>query len=103
MINAQKIGLPVILVENLISIFNRYSSVEQVKLYGSRAKGTFRNGSDVDLTIIGNVNHNELLEIEGLIDDLLTPYTYDLSLFSEIENNDLLQHIERVGLPIYPA
>jgi len=103
MINAQQIGLPVSLVENLINIFNRYSSIKQVKLYGSRAKGTFRNGSDIDLTIIGNVSHNELLEIEGLIDDLLTPYTYDLSLFSEIENNDLLQHIERVGLLIYPA
>lgn len=103
MIDAQKIGLPVSLVENLISIFNRYSSVKQVKLYGSRAKGTFRKGSDIDLTIIGNVSHNELLEIEGLIDNLLTPYTYDLSLFSELENNDLLQHIERVGLVIYPA
>lgn len=72
--------------------------IEKAILYGSRAKGTFRPGSDIDLTLIAPaMNLTELLALENKLDDLLLPYKIDLSLFHQIENPDLVAHIERVG------
>jgi len=95
-------GLKADLIYNLRCIFAKFPSVVQVKLYGSRAKGSFKSGSDVDLVFIGDISHQELMTIDSLIDDLLTPYSYDLSIMSEITNADLIGHIERVGILLYP-
>ncbi len=102
MIDVKQTGLSVGLLDKLSGIFSNYPSVKQVKLYGSRAKGNFRHSSDIDLTFIGRITHDELMGIDALIDDLLTPYTYDLSILADIDNHELLEHIERVGLVIYP-
>ena len=76
-----------------------YSSVEKAILYGSRAKGNFRIGSDIDLCLVGkNLTTNDLLKIENDIDDLLLPYSFDISIFHQIANQDLIDHIERVGI-----
>jgi len=95
-------GLTVEHINSLRAILVKFSSVEQVKLYGSRAKGSFKKGSDVDLVFLGDISHQELMTIDSLIDDLLTPYSYDLSIMSDITNTDLISHIERVGLVVYP-
>lgn len=71
-------------------------------MYGSRAKGTYRAGSDIDLTLFGEaLTYIQLDRIETEIDDLLLPYTVDLSLYTQIENTDLLDHIQRVGQVFY--
>ncbi len=86
----------------LNTVFAQYTSIEQVLLYGSRAKGNFRNGSDIDLTLVGTqINLTDLLKIENEIDDLLLPYCVDLSQFHTISNPDLIAHIERVGKVFY--
>ncbi len=82
--------------------FALYPAIMTVVLYGSRAKGNFRNGSDIDLTIIDdNLSHSELLQLENTLDDLHLPYKIDLSLKRQISNPELLQHIERVGIEFY--
>jgi predicted nucleotidyltransferase len=97
-------GLPDKAVAKLLSVFAAHPHVEQVILYGSRAKGNYRPGSDIDLTIVGNaVDWQELLRIDNEIDDLLLPYKWDLSLLRQIDNPDLLEHIRRVGVVFYPA
>ena len=84
------------------AVFARYPQVEQAILYGSRAKGTFRNGSDIDLTLKGdNLTHRELAKIELELDDLSMPYKIDLSLFRQIDNPNLIEHIGRVGVVFY--
>lgn len=90
------------LIYNLSRIVAKFPSVVQVKLYGSRAKGSFKPSSDVDLVFIGDISHQELMDIDSLIDDLLTPYSFDLFIMSEITNADLISHIERVGILLYP-
>lgn len=71
-------------------------------LYGSRAKGTFKPGSDIDLTLIApQMSLDELLLIENELDDLDLPYKMDLSLFHQIENDHLIEHINRVGAVFY--
>lgn len=66
-------------------------------IYGSRAKGNFLYNSDIDLSLLGAISYNDLLKIEMQLDDLLLPYKIDLSVFEKIENEDLKEHIRRVG------
>jgi uncharacterized protein len=81
--------------------FAQYPEIEQVLLYGSRAMGNYRKGSDIDLTIKGNLDHRNLLKLEAELDDLLLPYKIDLSLYHKINNPDLTEHIQQVGLQFY--
>ncbi len=86
----------------LVELFSLESSIDEVVLYGSRAKGNFRAGSDIDLTIKGaGLTTNWLMELSVKIDDLLMPYLVDLSIFDHIENEDLVEHIKRVGKVVY--
>lgn len=83
-------------------VLARYPEIDRAILYGSRAKGTYRQGSDIDLTLIGpGLAYSQLQRIETEIDDLLLPYTVDLSLHHQLTSPDLLAHIERVGVVFY--
>ncbi len=70
-------------------------------LYGSRALGSYREGSDIDLTLLGEIDLTTLNHISLKLDDLLLPYEIDLSVFDEIENAELREHIQRVGKVFY--
>jgi len=84
------------------SVFSNYSNVEEAVLYGSRAKGNWRTGSDIDLTLVGDgLSLSTLLKIENELDDLLLPYKIDLSIFDKIEDPDLIEHINRAGIVFY--
>ncbi|MBK1695032.1 hypothetical protein CKO09_09820 [Chromatium weissei] len=86
----------------LRTIFNQYSAVQKAVIYGSRAKGNYRNGSDIDLTLFGDaLNDQTLSAIAWALDESVIPYTVDLSLFNTIENSALREHIERVGVVFY--
>ena len=96
-----KFGLKDSTIDRINSVFTGQPEIERVLIYGSRAKGSFRNGSDIDLTIVGDVTHRQRLRIEQALDDLLLPYKIDLSLLREIDNRQLLDHIDRVGQVFY--
>ncbi len=95
-------GLSQETVDKLRRLFARFEKVEEVILYGSRAKGNFRPGSDVDLTLKGEGLDLQLLnKISRDIDDLLLPYAFDISIFRQIKNQELLDLIDRVGVIFY--
>ncbi|PPK74874.1 putative nucleotidyltransferase [Methylobacter tundripaludum] len=99
---AAKLGLSQITLDKLNSVFLRHKAINSVLVYGSRAKGNYRPGSDIDLTIKGDVlEFAELMQIEDQIDDLFLPYTVDLSQYAQLSNVDLIEHIDRVGVVIY--
>ncbi len=98
----KQFGLKPEQIDAICQCFAQYPAIEQVILYGSRAKGNFKNGSDIDLTIIDSgIAFSELLQLENKLDDLLLPYKIDLSLKRQINNAELLNHIERVGKLFY--
>ncbi len=100
--NAARSGLTPLTVEKISSVLARHPKVEQAVLYGSRAKGNYKNGSDIDLTLHGKgLVHEDLLTIMGELDDLLLPYTIDLSLFADLTHEELIDHIRRVGVVFY--
>ena len=78
-------GLKKETIEKISEIFKRYDEIEEIILYGSRAKGNFKPGSDIDLTLIGKgLNLTVLNKISLELDDLLLPYQIDLSIFDRI-------------------
>ncbi|ACO76510.1 nucleotidyltransferase [Azotobacter vinelandii CA] len=97
----EEIGLPAQAVESIRQVFSRFPGIEQAVLYGSRAKGNFRAGSDIDMTLKGDLNYRDLLNIELALDDLLLPWKIDLSLYAQIDNPALVEHIGRVGKALY--
>lgn len=100
--NAPRFGLPVATVQKICGVLARHPQVEQAVLYGSRAKGNFKNGSDIDLTLQGTgLVHQDLLKVMDELDDLLLPYTIDLSLFASLTHPELIDHIRRVGVVFY--
>ncbi len=88
--------------EKIEAVFSGEPSIVEVVLYGSRAKGTYRPGSDIDLTLKGEgLTTSFLMSLAVKIDDLLLPYEVDLSIYEHIENMDLIDHINRVGKVVY--
>lgn len=98
-----KYDLPQAAREKICAVLSRYPQVEQAILYGSRAKGNYHNGSDIDLTLRGgaDLTLNVLYKILDDLDDLLLPYTIDLSIFDDISDQDVIEHIQRVGVVFY--
>lgn len=95
------VGLTTAEVCTLLQAFARFPGIERVVLFGSRAKGTHRPASDVDLAIIGPVTRAELAQLALALDDTTLPYHLDLVLVRTIDNPALLAHIEQVGQTIY--
>ena len=95
-------GLKPHTIKAIQGVFAKYPDIDKAILFGSRAKGNYRNGSDIDLTLVGNnLTLSQQFAIETAFDDLLLPYKIDLSIFHKIENQDLIDHINRVGITFY--
>lgn len=100
---ASEIGLSDDQFSQLIGIFKLVKQVNQVKVFGSRAKGNYRKNSDIDLALFGDsldrfVISKLLLEL----DDSNIPFKVDAQIYTEINNDPLKEHIDRVGIKIYP-
>ncbi|RFF27858.1 MULTISPECIES: nucleotidyltransferase domain-containing protein [unclassified Wenzhouxiangella] len=88
-------------VKRIRGVLSAHPEVSQAIVYGSRAMGTHRPGSDIDLTLRGPVQWADLQRIETELDSLDMPYKIDLSIESQIENPELLSHIKRHGQTFY--
>ncbi len=88
--------------KKICGVFARFPEIDQAIIYGSRAKGTFKPGSDIDLTLSGDSLTTDIRSRIALaLDDILLPYEIDLSLFSDLHNDELSAHIGRVGKVFY--
>ena len=95
-------GLKNKVIDKIKQVFKSYPEVEEAILYGSRAKGNYSNGSDIDLVLKGSkLDQTILRKIRRQLDDLLLPYTIDIALYDSIDNPDLIDHIKRVGITLY--
>ena len=98
-----RFGLKEATIQKICAVLSHYPQVEKAILYGSRAKGNPKNGSDIDLTLRGNADLTLtiLYKILDELDDLLLPYTIDLSIFNDIGDPEVIDHIQRVGVTFY--
>jgi predicted nucleotidyltransferase len=95
-------GLPLATCSTIRRILADEPAVEKAVIFGSRAKGTQRPGSDIDLTLVGpGLSLATLGHIAAQLDESPIPYQVDLSVFDLIEHPGLREHIERVGQVFY--
>jgi len=95
-------GLSEAVIQQIRAVFVAHQAVDEVVLYGSRAKGSQQVGSDIDLCLKGEkVDFALLSKVANELDELPIPYTVDLSIFSTLDNTDLIDHILRVGQTFY--
>lgn len=86
------------LIQNL---FSKYDNIEAVKIFGSRAKGNYKSASDIDLAIFGETDYKQLYHIAFELDELSTPYKFDVLNYNNIENLELKQSIDNWGKIFY--
>lgn len=95
-------GLSEKTLAELHRIFSDEPCVHRVLVYGSRAKGGFREGSDIDLTIDSpSLSFSQLIHLQGEIEDSMIPQMVDLSILQNLTNPALLEHIQRVSKVFY--
>lgn len=95
-------GLADKVINQMQSIFARYEEINVVKIYGSRAKGNYKNQSDIDLVILDkNISRFTVGKILLDFDDSNLPYMIDLQCYDTIRNQKLRENIDRVGKIFY--
>lgn len=97
-----KFGLTPRDMSTIEDIFKNYPTIEEVYLFGSRAKGNYKLGSDIDLSIMNkSVTNEQLMKLKADFTESSLPYEVDVVLYEQITNPDFIQHINRVGIPFY--
>ncbi|KQS34344.1 nucleotidyltransferase domain-containing protein [Dyadobacter sp. Leaf189] len=97
-------GLSEKTIEAIQGVFANYPQIERAILYGSRTKGNYRNGSDIDLALVGaELDLSLIFKIELELDDLMLPYKIDLAAYHQIENQELISHIDRIGVIFFES
>jgi len=88
---------------DIIQVLEKFPEVESARIFGSRAKGNYRNGSDVDLAVFGNnIPFERIIHISSVLnEETVMPYYFDVLDYYSIENADLVRHIDRIGKIIY--
>ena len=99
-----KFGLSEKIVNDLTHVLESNSKVDKAFVFGSRAKGNYRDASDIDLAIKGmDLNFDDVLQLGVKLDDLNLPYKVDLLNYHTIKEPDLKDHIDRVGIELYSS
>ena len=97
-----KFGLSEHTIQNIQNVFHSFSVVGEVILFGSRAKGNFKQGSDIDLALKGkNTTFDDILTLNIRLDALELPYKIDLVNYHTIKDQNVIDHINRVGIIFY--
>lgn len=87
--------------ELIRAVLRQHADVTEARIFGSRAKGNFQPGSDVDIALWGNISAATVAAIAGELDELSLPYTFDLQAYDAIRHKPLREHIDRVGRSFY--
>jgi predicted nucleotidyltransferase len=89
-------------LEKIVSILKRNKSIDKAILFGSRAKGDYKTGSDIDISIIGeNLDLDDILKAKIELDNLSLPYKIDIIIHNRISETELIEHIHRVGITLF--
>lgn len=98
----EKYGLKERDLKTIFEILDKYSEVRLFHIFGSRAKGTQKPGSDIDLAIMNDgVSDTTILKIKSELEDNSLPYFIDLVNFPKLKHPEFIEHIESVGKPFY--
>ncbi len=96
-------GLSVDALRRINKVFSKFPKIQKVILYGSRAKGNYKKGSDIDVTLIGKglTLKNSVYPLMEELEELYLPYKFDISIFNQLKESSLIGHILRIGKTFY--
>ena len=95
-------GLSDTVITDICNVFRRFPNIDKVLIFGSRAKGTYSEGSDIDLAAVGeNISFNQLMDINIQIEVLGLLYKVDVVDYNKKVGTPIGEHIDRVGLLFY--
>ena len=94
-------GLPERTLQEIASVLRQFPDIRWVKLYGSRAMGRQRPGSDIDLAFSAPIDRSAALA--GALEELPTPFLFDVTHWESLRHEGLRRHIEEVGVLMAPA
>ena len=100
-IGIEKFGLSPEAIKMICEVFTRHPEVRFVKIFGSRAAGHFKNNSDVDLVLWGNLNLDLTGRILHELEELPLPFMFDVENYNAIEQPKLKQQIDEFGKILY--
>lgn len=99
-----KFGLSERTILLIKKVFEEFKQIDEVILYGSRAKGNYKEGSDIDYCLKGSELTNiHLSKINAALEDCNLPYFIDLSIYHLIQSTGLVEHIDRSGIVFYSS
>lgn len=89
-------------MQTLRDIINKYPEVQDIFIFGSRAKGNFTQGSDIDLAIMNEgVTDKVIAQLKSALEESTLPYFVDVTNYHTLQHAELKSHIDRVGMPLY--
>lgn len=89
-------GLTEETVQQIRSVIEKYS-VKSILIFGSRAVGNYKNNSDIDIALCGDLEALTVSTIKSELNELSTPFKFDVVHYDSIDNPNLKDHIDRVG------
>lgn len=95
------LGLPETVLKLLQDYFASHPDVIKVFIYGSRAMGRENPGSDIDLALVTTSDHDISAHVKGDLEELPTPYLFDVVDYQRITHMPLREHINRVGKVLF--
>ena len=99
---AEQFGLRQSDLESIIEVLLKFDNIGEAIIFGSRAKGNYRQGSDVDIALKGNIDFKTITRVSYLLNqESLMPYKFDIINYARIHHQDLKHHIDRVGISIH--
>lgn len=90
-------------IKYIIQKISEFKQIKKAVIFGSRAKGNYKAGSDIDIAIIGDdVDFNVISKLHSLLENQgPMPYLFDIIDYTHLDNEALKDHIDRVGKIIY--
>ena len=99
---ANSSGLSYETLKKLGSVLRSHPAVEKIILFGSRAMNRHQSASDIDLALKGaQLNFSNMMQLQSAIDEFMLPYKVDLVIYETIQNKDLKEHIDRIGIVLW--
>lgn len=95
-----KYGLKDSDIQKMSKIFRHFSDIKKVIIFGSRALGNYKKGSDVDIALIGNLNADTLMKFKRLLEETNMPYFFDVVDYNLVQNPEFKKHIDKFGLDL---
>lgn len=87
--------------KNIREVFSRFPQINNVTIFGSRAMGNYKDGSDIDLAVMeSGIDNMDIINLKAAFDESDLPYNVDILYYPEVQNISLKDHIDRVGLKI---